>query len=56
MHWCHFRIGSQAVWTNHCLKLLAGKGRRRLSVLDDLELRGLSSQQREAELCCVTSF
>ena len=54
MHWCQLRISSQAVWTNHCLKLLPGRGRWRLTVPNDLEFRGLSSQQREAKVCCFT--
>ena len=45
MHWCQLRIGSQALWTNHCLKLSPGQGRWILSVPDDLQFRGLSSQE-----------
>ena len=54
MHWCQRRIGSQAVSTNHCLKLSPGQGRWELSAPNDLQSRRLSSQEREAKLCCFT--
>ena len=54
MHWCQLRIGSQAVWRNHCLKLSPGQGQWRLSVPNDLKFRGLSSTERLDKLCCFT--